>query len=323
MKLEDDKAFLVKQRQKGRPGSMAGVDLKLSRAEEIKAQKELAKMNRQIQEETFDIEMDDEDKLEEGKEEEDTEEGSIYQELESLEEMDIPEEAAEDPGPSESKRMKVSFARGVKEILNMKLSIVLDRCKVSDRNATRILIATLEALNLDPLEYKVSKTLLHSRRQMFREQYTKKFLEKVNIPEKEPVVVHWDGKLLPGVLKHEQCERIDIAFSYGEKEQLLGVPVTASSSGVEQTVAVYECLQEWGLPNTVKAMCFDTAASNTGRLKGAYVLLEQMLGRELLHLACRHHILEIVLRGVFDTKMGSTTDLIETFSKDSSLRGPS
>ncbi|XP_073410402.1 uncharacterized protein [Dendrobates tinctorius] len=93
MKLEEDKAFLVKQRQKGRPGSMAGVDLKLSRAEEIKAQKELAKMNRQIQEETFDIETDDEDKLEEGKEE-DTEEDIIYQELESLEEMDIPEEAS-------------------------------------------------------------------------------------------------------------------------------------------------------------------------------------------------------------------------------------
>ncbi|XP_077136798.1 uncharacterized protein LOC143793622 [Ranitomeya variabilis] len=136
LKSEEDKAFLVKQRQKGRPGSMAGVDIKLCQAEEIKAQKELAKMNRQIQEETFDIETDDEDKLEEGKEEEDTEEDNIYQELESLEEMDnIPEEAAEDPGPSESKRMKLSFARGVKEILNMKLSIVLDRCKLSDRNA--------------------------------------------------------------------------------------------------------------------------------------------------------------------------------------------
>ena len=97
---------------------------------------------------------------------------SIYQELESLEEMGIPEEAAEDVGPSESKRRKVSFKRGVKEILNMKLSILLDRCKVSDRNATRILIATLEALNLDPLEYKVLKTLLHYRRQMFREQYS-------------------------------------------------------------------------------------------------------------------------------------------------------
>lgn len=118
--------------------------------------------------------------------------------------MDIPEEAAEDPGPSDRKRMKVLYARGVHEILNMKLSILLDRCKVSDRNATRILIATLEALNLDPLKYKVSKTFLHTRRKMFREQYTKNISDKVNIPEKEAVVVHWDGKLLPGVLKNEQ-----------------------------------------------------------------------------------------------------------------------
>ena len=221
--------------------------------------------------------------------------------------MDIPEEAAEDPGPSDRKRMKVLYARGVHEILNMKLSILLDRCKVSDRNATRILIATLEALNLDPLKYKVSKTFLHTRRKMFREQYTKNISDKVNIPEKEAVVVHWDGKLLPGVLKNEQCERIAIAISYGDKEQLLGVPVTENSSGEEQALAVYECLQQWGLPNTVKAMCFDTTASNTGRFKGACVILQQMLGRELLHLACRHHILEIMLRGVFDTKMGSTT----------------
>lgn len=251
------------------------------------------------------LETDDEDDDEEG--EEDTDEESIYQELSSLEEMEIHEEVAEDPRPPESKRMKVSFARGVKEILNMKLSILLDRCKISDRNATRILIATLEALNLDPLEYKVSKTSLHYRRQMFREQYTKQIFAKVNIPEKEPVVVHWDGKLLPGVLKEEQCERIAIAISYGEKEQLLGVPVTANSSGEEQAIAVYECLHEWGLLNTVKAMCFDTTASNTGRLKGACVILEQMLERELLYLACRHHILEILLRGAFDTKMESTT----------------
>lgn len=57
------------------------------------------------------------------------------------------------PGPSDSKRMK----RGVRDILTMKLSLLLDRCKISDRNATRILIATIEALEADPVEFKVSK----------------------------------------------------------------------------------------------------------------------------------------------------------------------
>src|SRR5215469_14124885 len=83
---------------------------------------------------------------------------------------------------------------------------------------------------------------------MFREQYTKKIFDKVNIPEKEPVVVHRDGKLLPSVLKNEQCERIAIAISYDQKEQLLGVPITANSYGEEQAIAVYECLHEWVFP---------------------------------------------------------------------------
>jgi hypothetical protein len=54
-------------------------------------------------------------------------------------------------------------------------------------------------------------------------------------------------------------------------------------------------------------MCFDTTASNTGRLKGACTILERILGRELLYLACRHHILEVMLRDVFECKFGSTT----------------
>src|SRR6218665_1295923 len=45
-------------------------------------------------------------------------------------------------------------------------------------------------------------------------------------------------------------------------------------------------------------MCFDTTASNTGRRNGACVLLEQKLEKDL-HLACRHHILELVLACVF------------------------
>jgi len=38
-----------------------------------------------------------------------------------------------------------------------------------------------------------------------------------------------------------------------------------------------------------------------------YASLEQMIGRELLYLACRHHILEIPFRGVIDIKIGTAT----------------
>jgi len=44
---------------------------------------------------------------------------------------------------------------------------------------------------------------------------------------------------------------------------------------------------------------FDTTASNSGRLNGACVLLEQKLGKNVLFLACHHHIFEIILQAVF------------------------
>lgn len=38
------------------------------------------------------------------------------------------------------------------------------------------------------------------------------------------------------------------------------------------------------------------------KISGAVVFLEQFLGRVLLYLACRHHIFELILRLVFETK---------------------
>jgi hypothetical protein len=54
-------------------------------------------------------------------------------------------------------------------------------------------------------------------------------------------------------------------------------------------------------------MGFDTTASNSGHKKGAAVLLEKLLGRNLIHLACRHHIFELVVSKVFVSLFGPTT----------------
>ena len=69
--------------------------------------------------------------------------------------------------------------------------------------------------------------------------------------------------------------------------------------------AVHSAIQELGLENLVLAMCFDTTSSNTGRLSGVCVILYQLLGRPLLHLGCRHHVLELrVLAAAFAVHMG-------------------
>ena len=62
------------------------------------------------------------------------------------------------------------------------------------------------------------------------------------------------------------------------------------------------------LADSIKALCFDTTSSNTGRISGACTLVEQQhVGRNVLQLACRHHIHEIMLEETFSTTIGPSS----------------
>ena len=73
----------------------------------------------------------------------------------------------------------------------------------------------------------------------------------------------------------------------------------------------------------VKVLSFDTTASNTGIHSGCCQLLGEALGRPLLHLACRHHIMELILAAVFKAEIIACLDLIYHFSNVSVNNGPS
>ena len=88
-----------------------------------------------------------------------------------------------------------------------------------------------------------------------------------------------------------------------EFEKLLAVPKLPSSSGAAMAKAIVEIIQEWKLEDRVEALSFDTTASNTGIHSGCCQLLGEALGRPLLHLACRHHIMELILAAVFKAEM--------------------
>ena len=47
-------------------------------------------------------------------------------------------------------------------------------------------------------------------------------------------------------------------------------------------------------------MSFNTTASNSCAAKGAAVLIEQQMTKDLLHLDCRHHIFVVMLGDVFN-----------------------
>ena len=54
----------------------------------------------------------------------------------------------------------------------------------------------------------------------------------------------------------------------------------------------------------ITAFVFDTTSSNSGVHRGAAKLLEQQLGEKVFYLACRHHILEVLVGAVWESFFG-------------------
>ena len=73
-------------------------------------------------------------------------------------------------------------------------------------------------------------------------------------------------------------DRLPVLVSGVGISQLLTVGKLPSETGQAQGDVVINALKEsWGIEDTVRALCFDTTSSNTGRLAGACVLIEQGL----------------------------------------------
>ncbi|XP_050541482.1 uncharacterized protein LOC126905632 [Daktulosphaira vitifoliae] len=190
-------------------------------------------------------------------------------------------------------------------ILNTQLTSALDRTNVSSRKATYILASALTSCDKNIKDYSISKDSIRRAR-----NFNRKIINNEIIKYFKPntaLMVHWDGKMLPSQNKKNYTERLAVLVSGDGKTKLLGVPKLLNSTGQSQADAVIKLLIDWNLVNQTNMMCFDTTASNTGKLNGACILIEKQLGKELLSFACRHHIHEIIISRVFDKLMPPST----------------
>lgn len=208
------------------------------------------------------------------------------------------------PKPSSEATSK----RGRKDFVTPKLVSSLDRCQLSIRDSVYILQATVEALGLNFEDFPINKSSIQRVRTRIRKERAENIKTDFQNNVPEVVTVHWDGKLLPGLnVRSAKEERLPIVITFGDEEQLLSVPKLDNSSGKEQAKAVSRAIKDWNLDDKVQIICCDTTASNTGRFNGTCVLLEQELERELVLFGCRHHIYELVLKSVFETKVHQVT----------------
>lgn len=105
----------------------------------------------------------------------------------------------------------------------------------------------------------------------------------------------------------DHVDRLPIILSQNNEFQLLGVPEMESGTGWNTAHAVFQVLMNWGVIDDVVAMCFDTCFVNTGHIQGAAYFLQLLFERDLLQLACRRHIYELVLKAAFESKFGKSS----------------
>ncbi|XP_058830268.1 uncharacterized protein LOC131689300 [Topomyia yanbarensis] len=198
--------------------------------------------------------------------------------------------------------------------MTTKLAATLYRIGLSDRNAMHVISAVLEIAGLNLNDYVLSRESIRVSRQTARKSHAAEL--KSNFETTGIIVGHWDGKILEDIVGMEYVDRLPVMVSTKEIIQLLGVPKFVSGTRENQANAAFQQLQEWGLAERVCAMGFDTTATNTGMNKGACIRLERMLGRELLWLACRHHVLELLVSAAWDTLLAaSSSPNVTTFTK--------
>ncbi len=287
IKIDEDREFLIAQREKGRRGCLGSIDMKLAKQEERRQQREQIVENRK-RKEKLRLEVEATKNI--------VEDSSDESEAICDEERD-----ASFAGPSIRKIPKLSSSRP-SNIITPELSAALDRTKTSDRNATYVLAATMQSLGQDPQKFVLNKESIRLARRQHRENIATDI--RASFSPDVPLTVHWDGKILPALTSKETVDRLAVLVSGEGVMKLLGVPMLPNGTGEAQASATFETLQNWNLTNRVNFMSFDTTASNTGLKSGACFLLQQKLNRELISLACRHHIHELIIGKVFDTVMG-------------------
>lgn len=193
----------------------------------------------------------------------------------------------------------------IRRKLTQKLVASLDHAGLSNAKAASVVLTTAHYLDIDARDVPLSRSSIQRNRSSIRSQIANdiKNVFQENLTESF-FVLHWDGKILPkwhGV--DGKNDKLAMVISSGEITKILGVADLKRGTALEQFLAIEKLIKEWNVEHVIKGICFDTTSVNTGERSGTCKLLRDKFKGKVLTLACRHHVLEILLSGVYSTAM--------------------
>ena len=191
---------------------------------------------------------------------------------------------------------------------NSHITSTVDRLKITDNQATMLLSAFIKVCGGKVKDFVLSRSTTKRYREGRRIQVSHTIMEEFLSNPPQHVAIHWDGKVTEDRLGN-RFEALAIVlshptFSHGK---MLGIQKIQNATGIAQAQATHDMIKNWNIKNAITALVFDTTSSNSGWKNGAAKLLEQCLGKKVLYHACRHHILELVVKEVWKSLFGADT----------------
>ena len=152
LKIEEDRAFLLSQRQKGRIGAMSSVDTVLSRKEKKRYEKSSKEQERR---ETAISKAESRDK-------------EVVMLEDSSSTSDDDDESKDTGNTLKSSPVSPPVKRGRRTVITPELAAALDRHKVSSRSAVMVVGEAAKSLGQDVTPLTLNKSSIQRQRQQFR-----------------------------------------------------------------------------------------------------------------------------------------------------------
>ena len=179
-----------------------------------------------------------------------------------------------------------------------------DKHHIRHRALTEVMSAVVSSGGGNINDLSLSKETVRRHRNSMREQRAmcifEKNLKTIHDSESNRYLLHWDGKMLQSI-EHAGTSKEVIAIlltaTHEKSEILLKIENLdqGHSTAAELTNIILDTLDNCNTgKHLIIGLVFDTTSINTGIHKGVTVCLERAFGNNLLQLACRHHVLELL-----------------------------
>ena len=215
-----------------------------------------------------------------------------------------------EPGAKKSRKSDTVTLEVPRKILEApSISQMMDRTKLSTRAAMGNLAVFIKAGGGDLEDFSLSKSTVWTTRNKKRVEEYEKFYTSFKPPKHG--VCGWDGKVVKHVLGTDKAvEYLAIVLSgspHMVEGKMLEVEEISDGTGKTQCDTTFAVLEACKATNCIRALVFDTTASNTGGKQGAATRLIKLLNRVLLWFECRHHMAECLVKPVWIMLFGGET----------------